>query len=138
MSHKTPAAAPTATLTLAARLKLPWMRPHTRLAGLCRKGSRLASVAAPTSASTTGSRNRPTGVRGLASVSQSEPAARSHAARRYQSNGLDSGRVDSLRPRQARNSVWATSPAAAKPIIAAPRRPDRNTGRDASQASATA
>jgi hypothetical protein len=68
MSHIVPATAPIATLTLAARLKLPWIAPQTCVAGLCGNAARLESWAAPTSRSTTGSMNRPTGVRGLVTV----------------------------------------------------------------------
>ena len=57
-----------ATQVWAARLKLPWIAPHTCVAGLCGKGTRLEACAAPTSASTTGSMNSPTGVRGLVTV----------------------------------------------------------------------
>ena len=80
-----PAIAPKATATLAARLKLPWIAPQTCVAGLCGKGARLDISAAPMSERTRGSMNSPVGVRGLATVSQSDPQARSQAARRYQS-----------------------------------------------------
>ncbi|MBM4010223.1 MAG: hypothetical protein FJ286_02410 [Planctomycetes bacterium] len=70
-------------------------------------------------------------------ASQRYPAASSHAASRYQSNGLDSGAAPPSTARQTRNRVWATRPAAANAIIRAPRTPERKASRDASQASAT-
>ena len=138
MSHMPPATAPSSTATLAARLNMPWIAPQICVAGLWAKGWRLESWAAPTSISTTGSTKSPIGVRGWVIVNHSEPAASSHAASRYQSKGLESGSDGSVAARQARKSVWARSPAAAKPSIAMPRTPERKAGRSASQASATA
>ena len=51
---------------------------------------------------------------------------------------LESGTAVSCAARQPRNRVWATSPAAAKATMAAPRTPERNSSREASQAKATA
>jgi len=85
MSHISPAIAPEATATLAARLKPPWIAPQTCVAGLRGKGTRLESSAAPIRPSTSGSTNSPTGVRGLETVSHSDAAASIQAASRYQS-----------------------------------------------------
>jgi hypothetical protein len=52
--------------------------------------------------------------------------------------GLERGAVPASTALQMRNSVWAKSPAAAKPTMTKPRTPERNTSREASQARATA
>ncbi|HBP81707.1 MAG TPA: hypothetical protein DD662_04280 [Planctomycetaceae bacterium] len=113
------------------------MTPQICVAGLCGNGSRLESSATPRRANTTGRIKSPTGVLGLETVIQRDPAAKSQAARRYQSNSLDNGMEGSVVERQIRYRLCAISPAVTKPIIVMPRTPDRNQSRLTSHISAT-